>query len=108
MRFHCGPSRAEKIAAKEKWHLHFALWPRRVGPRECVWLDYVWRRGLYSSYGGDACWVWTYRAGGDTPGAEATVTRTESPANLDDWVFDPTPGPYRMNWTVSAKDVEAK
>ena len=49
MKFDCGITYDEKCKIKshwrEHWHEWFAIVPRRVGPRECRWLEYVERKG---------------------------------------------------------------
>lgn len=52
MKFNCGPTKAEKRAIKEaklkEWHKKFLWWPRRMGPRDCRWLEYVeYREGWF-------------------------------------------------------------
>jgi len=44
MRFDCGPSYAEKCAAREQWHDWFAWYPVRVGKHDCRWLETVERK----------------------------------------------------------------
>lgn len=49
MKFNCGLTWAEKIAInnelRQQWHKWFALIPRRVGNKECRWLEYIERKG---------------------------------------------------------------
>ncbi len=49
MKFDCGITYGEKCKIKrqwrENWHQWFALIPRRVGPRECRWLEHIERSG---------------------------------------------------------------
>lgn len=47
MKFDCGPTSEEKDAARSEWHVWFAWFPVRVGPRDCRWLEYVSRKGTY-------------------------------------------------------------
>lgn len=61
MRFNCGPTLQEKIAAKEQWHIWFAWFPVRVTPGDCRWLEKVKRKGEYVSWPGDSYFVWEYR-----------------------------------------------
>jgi hypothetical protein len=63
MKFECGPTAAERIAAEQEWHPSFAWFPIRVGSHDCRWLERIERRAHYS-WGGR--W-WEYRAptGGD-------------------------------------------
>lgn len=46
------------IKEHEKWHPYFTFWPRRVGHRDCRWLEWIQRRltdgGYYSP-------LWDYR-----------------------------------------------
>lgn len=49
MKFNCGPSSQERFASKQLWHKHFAILPERVGPNQCVWLEYVERRVYYDN-----------------------------------------------------------
>ena len=72
MKFDCGLDWKEKVAAIEgKWQPHFALWPRRVGHRDCRWLEWIERKGNYRghSYGifsnSYVIWYWEYRPMGD-------------------------------------------
>lgn len=57
MKFDCGPKidpaevhkefvqRMRRCAFKRRqWHKVFAWWPRRVGPNDCRWLEYIQRR----------------------------------------------------------------
>lgn len=52
MKWNCGPTRAERWAAKCEWHPWFAWFPVRVSSRDCRWLEVVERRmtGGYSGY----------------------------------------------------------
>jgi hypothetical protein len=64
MKFNCGPSLYERLEARDKrrqeWHRFFALFPRRVGPNDCRWLEVIERKGyLWSCYGD--WWEWKYR-----------------------------------------------
>jgi hypothetical protein len=66
MRFDCGPTPDQRYEAKYQrlinWHIHFALWPTRIGANDCRWMEWIERKGVYySSYDGDGCWKWTYR-----------------------------------------------
>lgn len=60
MRLKCGPTFAQKIAAKETWHDWFAWWPVRTLGNTCVWLEWCRRKGKYYSYPGDWRWEWEY------------------------------------------------
>lgn len=62
MRFNCGPSREEKILAKEEWHQWFAWRPVRVASGDCRWLETVERKGRYL-FGMIVFspWSWQYR-----------------------------------------------
>lgn len=70
MRLSCGLTRQE--AEEEftnyvtKWHKVFAIWPRRVGKKDCRWLEYIERKGSleksYGFYSIDYKWVYEYRA----------------------------------------------
>lgn len=57
MKFNCGLTLDEKLALDKKrraikeenqrsWHTSFALFPKRVEPRKCVWLELVERRRI--------------------------------------------------------------
>ena len=68
MKFHCGPSLAERAIKRvkrlEQWHGWFAWYPMRVDSRTCIWLETIERKGVRSyGYGGPS-WVWTYRYDG--------------------------------------------
>ena len=65
MKFHCGPSLAERAIKRtrrlEQWHPWFAWRPIRVDARTCVWLEFIERKGIRQySYGGPG-WCWSYR-----------------------------------------------
>lgn len=51
MKLKAGPTWDEKWKAKEKWHTWFAWYPKRVGPRERRWLEFIERR-RYGTRGG--------------------------------------------------------
>lgn len=53
MRFNCGPTYEEKLAAKEKWRIWFAWYPVRIGSGDCRWLEHVKRKRT--------SWGWEYR-----------------------------------------------
>lgn len=59
MKFNCGPTWQEKKLAKMEWHPYFAWLPKRVGHRDCRWLETIERRGVYTSVMGS--WSWSYR-----------------------------------------------
>lgn len=65
MKLNCGPTPEEKQNAwwayRKNWHKFFTLWPRRItGTHQCVWLEFVERKGEYNcGYGG--YWEWEYR-----------------------------------------------
>jgi len=61
MKFDCGPTSAEKVAAKERWHQWFAWHPIRLGSHDCRWREVVERKGTFSYNSGGGCWVWEYR-----------------------------------------------
>ena len=65
MRFDCGDTpgaRWLKEAKRlENWHPHFALLPRRVGPWDCRWLEWVERKGFYGPLKSKFGTVWGYR-----------------------------------------------
>lgn len=51
MKWNCGPTWREKMAATEQWHRWFAWHPVRIGSRDCRWLEYVERKGEYGYNG---------------------------------------------------------
>jgi hypothetical protein len=60
MKFNCGPTKEERKEERKArlsdWHRFFCIWPRRVGYRDCRWLEWIERkRGEYP-------WIWEYRA----------------------------------------------
>ena len=61
MKFDCGLTRREKIKIKENWHLHFVLFPIRLGSRDCRWLEWVERRGVHCEYIEGSYWIWEYK-----------------------------------------------
>lgn len=68
MRINCGPTRAERQVRREHrlthWHNWFAWRPIRIGPRHCVWLETIQRKGRENtSYGGPS-YDWDYRVDG--------------------------------------------
>jgi hypothetical protein len=67
MRLNCGPTAREKNEAKKQWHLVFAWLPKRVGPRDCRWLELVERKGTWHrpppiGLAVSGWWTWEYRA----------------------------------------------
>lgn len=62
MKFNCGPTYQQRIAAKEKWHRWFAWYPVRIGPNDCRWLECVERKGKHHCSWFDEMWLWEYRA----------------------------------------------
>jgi hypothetical protein len=61
MKFNCGPTRAEKRAAKQEWHNWFAWFPVRVGDRDCRWFETVKRKGHYYALYCDEYWKYEYK-----------------------------------------------
>jgi hypothetical protein len=67
MKFNCGPSPADRVAARikylENWHRYFAWFPVRVDdpPDTCVWLQHVWRRCHYEGSWDGGDWVSWYK-----------------------------------------------
>jgi hypothetical protein len=60
MKFNCGETWDETVARLGKWHRWFAWHPVRIGPHDCRWLEYVWRRGdRHGSWDG-TWWEWQY------------------------------------------------
>jgi hypothetical protein len=72
MKLDCGPTQAEKIEAKKKWHRKFLFFPHRMttndrdcriqNSHDCRWLEVVERRGTLHSGWGEICWTYEYRA----------------------------------------------
>lgn len=69
MKIDCGMTREERDAYLKKWHPFFAILPRRVGSRDCRFLERIERRGriewkcTLSSYPFSVqVWKWEYRA----------------------------------------------
>ncbi len=63
MKLNCGPTYAEKYAAKKEWHRFFCLFPRRMtGTHDCRWLEVVERKGSERICGWDVELEWEYRA----------------------------------------------
>jgi hypothetical protein len=78
MRFNCGEAKhvrdairfEKKLARRDRlseWHPFFALIPRRVGSRDCRWLEWIERKGTYNPEDGfystrNPWWSWGYRA----------------------------------------------
>jgi hypothetical protein len=61
MKFNCGPTWAERIDRRKQWHRWFAWFPVRIGEtRECLWLEYVERKGECHCYY-DCYWSFEYR-----------------------------------------------
>ncbi len=45
MKFDCGMTYGEKVAAKHKWHKWFAWYPVRLGTsHDCRWLETIERK----------------------------------------------------------------
>lgn len=66
MKFNCGPTYEVKVEQQKNWHPFFAILPRRVGPDECRWLEWIERRrewrARYSVSVGLGYWRTEYRA----------------------------------------------
>ena len=61
MKFDCGMTHGEKLAAKQKWHKWFAWHPVRLGTsHDCRWLEVIERKGCLGGYDDD--WQFEYRA----------------------------------------------
>jgi len=55
-----------RIKEKEVWHKWFAWHPVRIkitpdGDSKKVWLEYVYRCGVYECSWGDCYWQWSYK-----------------------------------------------
>lgn len=74
MKLNCGLTKAERTELLEeewkafkkenmgKWKPFFAIWPRRVGKKDCRWLETIERRMVWAS-GQPFYYVeWEYRA----------------------------------------------
>ncbi len=61
MKFDCGPTWQERVAAKEKWHIWFAWHPVRLGSRHCRWLEEIWRKGKQDCGYSGCPWDWEYK-----------------------------------------------
>lgn len=64
MKFDCGESWQEKKARLSEWHSFFAIFPKKVGPHDCRFMEAIERKGEYLSdtlYLGSV-WLWQYRA----------------------------------------------
>ncbi len=65
MRFNCGPDSVEKHEAKKFWHRWFAWYPVRVSKRECIWLEFVERKGTFvtgfAAVGAYMYFEWEYK-----------------------------------------------
>ena len=74
MKIDCGPTPKQRkqmrIDRLGNWHTVFAIWPTRVGPNECRWMEEIERKGR-PHCAGLRCgqWVSEYRAKatGETP-----------------------------------------
>lgn len=62
MRINCGPTPKERVKKLKQWHPFFALWPRRVGPNDCRWLETIERKGEFWAIEMYSGWNWEYRA----------------------------------------------
>lgn len=62
MRFDCGEEWEEKKSRLEQWHPFFTVLPRKVGPHDCRFLEWVERKGTYYAYPLDSFWLWKFRA----------------------------------------------
>ena len=71
MKINCGPTPEERNKARHEyltnWHPFFCLWPRRLGPNDCRWLETIQRKKTYHSFGryiphlGSGYWQAEYR-----------------------------------------------
>lgn len=56
MKFNCGPTPEQRAKARMErltnWHPYFCLWPRRIGPNDCRWLETVQRKLTFKKYVG--------------------------------------------------------
>lgn len=74
MKLKCGLTSKEKHEKDLKeltiWHDHFCIWPRRVGHKDCRWLETIQRKGehvkRYTNYSGiqyyNLVWQFEYKA----------------------------------------------
>jgi hypothetical protein len=66
MKFSCGLTWEEYKSRRETWHSWFAWRPVTVsvndqGRKQCVWLEWVSRKGTYSCNWADSQWDWEYK-----------------------------------------------
>lgn len=66
MKFNCDyliDRKKEKDLRERQWHNYFALIPRRVGPKDCRWLETIEARKVpWDTIGCIVIWDWEYRA----------------------------------------------
>jgi hypothetical protein len=60
MKFDCGETWQEKEARLGKWHRWFAWRPVYLGPHDCRWLEFIWRRGDRCASWYETWWNWQY------------------------------------------------
>jgi hypothetical protein len=59
MIINCGPTRAERAIRRwnersrryTQWHRVWVWWPIRISPTECVWMQWIQRKGREVTYG---------------------------------------------------------
>lgn len=62
MKFDCGDTYDVYLAKQWQWHSFFAIFPRRVGPRECRWFETIERRRERRGTFSGCYWHTEYRA----------------------------------------------
>lgn len=64
MKFDCGESYKDRETRLSEWHDFYAIFPTRVGPRDCRCFETIQRKGkrYISAYAGKHYWLWEYRA----------------------------------------------
>jgi hypothetical protein len=66
MKWDCGPTAREMwekyVAEQAEWHPFFCWWPRRIGPRDCRWLETIERKREWWGAMGYGGWLTNYRA----------------------------------------------
>ena len=77
MRFDCGPTWAERRAAKEQWHRFFAVFPRRLGSHDCRWMEWIERKGEVHCGLHGVWWTYEYRAVGSVEGLSSDSMRIQ-------------------------------
>lgn len=62
MKYDCGKEQDEIDSELSDWHRVFALFPKKVAPHDCRWLEFIERKGVKVGHWEGVYWKWEYRA----------------------------------------------